>query len=67
MNTNSGTRKCGFWRGHNWGKWEVLNRYNIFSGTWGGEDRRNIGTGITQQRACIDCGFVQIIEQTDKI
>lgn len=52
--------KCKRWYGekHNWGKWSIKKRNDIFSTEWG--VRRMVGEMIIQERQCLDCGKTEI-------
>lgn len=55
--TNSlSQKKCGFWRGHNWDQWRILNNgaAAIISNS---KTNQCIGHMFIQQRICNNCGL----------
>lgn len=58
MSEDNLDHSCGFWKGHTWGKWFIIEEGHI--------TRMNnsvIGRVLTQKRECRVCGFSEINTQ----
>ena len=50
---------CNWWKGHNFGKWEVVCEQEVLRC----RDNALVGRSLTQKRVCEDCGFTQLNKQ----
>lgn len=49
---------CGWWRGHNFGKWHITNDGFLT------KDGKTVGAMIVQRRECVDCGYTELDSKT---
>lgn len=52
---------CRWW--HSWGRWEDVEKYQIVQG----QDKRIVGTGVRQERRCIDCHILEMRKVENEI
>lgn len=51
---------CRGWKGHDWGKWEVIEKGQVENSKTGGRT----GNYLVQQRICKECSKVELNTQT---